>query len=169
MYRDNKFIRRGVIQACGEGDLDKLKEFQSAGNIDQFLIKEALFYTVRACHIECVDFLLSTGRISLDELNKRGIVWSIVNKRGTKQENRIKMFRYLHDNGLEGIPYTVLNKYLQLSRKYYFTMALNEFSSDIDLDKLLEDNSHYSANDRRHEFLAEIRQELRNKKLDSLI
>ena len=169
MYRDSKFIKRDVIQACGEGDLDKLKEFQSAGNIDQLLIEEALFYSVRACHIECADFLLSTGRISIDKLKKRGIVWSIVNKGGTNQEKRMKMFRYLHDNGLEGIPHTVVEKYLQLRRKDYFRMALNEFSNEIDLNKLLEEYKTPNALDRRYEFLAEIYQEVRNKKIDSLL
>ena len=174
MYRDMKFRRRVVVQAASEGNLNKLKEIYDKNSdelsyIDRSLMDDALFYSIRSCNIECVEYLLNNNISSLGNLKGKNLVWEIVNKRGLKQNKRIAMFRFLCDNGNKDIAYHVVDKYIQLRRKDYFKMALEEFSKEIDLNKIFKDYSQGMAMDRREEFLAEISKELRSEKIDNLL
>lgn len=171
MHSSIKYRRKAIIQACGEGDLESFKKnFNELGHLEHSIINEVLYYCVRSCNIECVKYLINTERTSLMKMdNKDDIVWHIINKNGINQIKRIEMFRYLYDNGLTFVAEDVINKYIQLRRKEYLKMALNEFSIEIDLNKLLLENQTANALDRRYEFISEVYQEIRNEKIDSIL
>lgn len=175
MLRELKVRRRLINQASAEGDLAKLKELfrQSSPYLheENNILKDALFYATRKCNLECVEFLLNEKNASIDLLPKGGyreIVWEIINTKNN-QEDRIKMFRFLTDKGLKHIPKMVIDKYIGKRNKEYFKMAFKEFSNEIDLPKLLEENSYGSRMDGRHEFLADIAMEIRSAKINNIL
>lgn len=169
-YYDRKSIRNEIIQACGEGDLDKLKKINEQGHIEQWIINEALFYCVRACNIECAEYLVNTGRTSLHKMEDiNDITWHIIQKSGINQSKRIKMFRYLYDGGLTSVAEQIVNKYLYLHKKKYLIMALDEFSNEIDFNKLFKDYIASGNLERTNDFINDIYQYLRGRKIDSLL
>ncbi len=174
MYKAYKRNKRLVTQYAAEGDLSKLKEVLKSHESTpctglEEMKADALYYSIRKCNINCVEYLLKEEGLTLSNLNRpvRNLIWSI-HQTSNKQSDRLKMFRFLHENNIKDVPNTVIRHYLDKRLKVYFKMTLKEFSNELDLNALMDENINGSFYN-REEFLNDIKFEIRNEKIDELL
>jgi len=168
MSQYNKYIRAIITQASSEGNLEILKNYFPSKNYtenNQF-IQAAMFYTIRAGHVKCIEYLRTITDIDIDYILKSNhrIIWEI-NKKSMPTERKLAIYKYLSDNTDRDIEKEIISNYINQEKKDIIIQCIKLFRDKINITEMLTKE----LNSSRKEFIFEIIKTLREEKINSIL
>ena len=172
-FKADKHRKRGIIDASGKGELDKLKEYFSS----EFTYMDvSLYYCARAGNLECVKYLLSTGQVNLSHIeNRKSMVYDIL-KRPTERKKKLEMLKWLHNNTKisenrhRGIPNETLMYAVNHYKSDFFKQAYEIFGGEKEVNLIaFKELTSARTNERASDFLNTIMEQIREEKINSIL